>query len=198
MSLPKWMVFLGLAAMLPLWFAALAQADIALPPDLIPGREAPAEPAGYRLEIKYDREARHARLQIPRAAFETGALHAEPNGGANAGGARLRTAIAGLAMSLACVGLFFVWRKKGMVRPVAAAVVGVAVAIGAASTLWANGAPPHRVFNGSELQQLAARLGNDRVVVEVVERGDAITLILVGEAPAPVQKSAPPPAPPQP
>ena len=78
------------------------------------------------------------------------------------------TWIAGIALSLAAVSLAFVVRGKRTTRNVAVAVLCWAVLLGTYGAVQANAPPPIK------LERPAA----PQIVIELVEEGDSVTLLL--------------------
>lgn len=172
---------LVVAVCLVSWQSA-AWANKAPPFDLPPQAE------GLPLVVRIDPNARISRLLLPPEAAGAEAAPAAPQ--PQEGGllpSASRTVVAGLCLSLAAVGLFFLTRVQGAARLVVWGVVGGLAAAGGA-VAWAN-LPPFR--QPDPPPQMGAR-----VVVEWNgRRGSPVTLIIAAGAIqlGPELRPAPPP-----
>jgi hypothetical protein len=179
--------------------------------DLIPGKpRGPVfkAPPNAPVVVVVDDKATETHVQIPRALL--GQLRADAGDASDPNTRRaealppLHLAVAGAALALALTfgGLWLVRSRVRTSRSnvVLLLVAATALAIGATS-LWANVAAPipkEKPTTGAQDPKVPA--GGitlaDKAVIEVVDKGDAITLIVKSaDLAAVVQKSAPPPVP---
>jgi|GEM_PF-2935999 len=143
--------------------ASPAWADRAVP-DPPPGVTAP-------LVIKVEKGAKMHKLIIPKkflAGVKLGQLDAEQDATElSLAGDRGRTVLAGLAFTMA-IGSVVVFRGRH-VRAAAVLIAG-ALVLGAGSLSWADIAPPPPP--------------KDKIQIEIVEKGDAVTLIMPSVEPS--------------
>jgi hypothetical protein len=169
---------------LPVLLAALpsARADLA-PPPLPTGPKA-------KFVVLVDDRAGVPHLRIPKALLQGG----QPGDKEEAGRFGLPTIFAGLALTAAFVsgGFWLVRRGRGPGRTTAAVGVVLALLALGASAVWADiPRPPRPRPRGPVTLPLPANVTlPDTVVVEIVEKGDTITLVVNKKA-VPDQKPAP-------
>jgi hypothetical protein len=164
-----------LAALALLALVEAARADISPPP------RRPSRPAGrkqVKLVVKVDRKVRKPRLVVPRKFIGT---RGRPR--AEAAPSRLPTLAAGVALSLTVVtgGIWLVRRgKKG--RFLAGALLAVSLVGLGGAALWAD-IPPlgKRRPPAARTETVALPAGiqlSDELTLEIVERGNVVTLIV--------------------
>jgi hypothetical protein len=187
--------------------APAARADLK-PANPAGPKKPPAGPLTAPVVVVVDEKATETHLQIPRALL--GQLRADAGDAGDPNTRRaealppLHLVVAGAALALALTfgGLWLVRARVRTSRSnVALLLVAVtALAIGATS-LWADIAVPKpkpKPDSGTVDVKLPANGANltDKAVIEVIDKGDAITLIVNRDDLANVlQKTAPPPAP---
>jgi hypothetical protein len=189
-------VIAPIAALLLLASAASVRADIPVDPEPRPRR--PVVEEAPPLAIRIDAKAERATLKIPSRFLPK----SEGRRGAKAGAALpgLRTIVAGLALSAAAVGAFFVRRGGKGRAPAMAAIVAAAACVGIFG-IWsaaeANIAPfPDREPSEQEppiIREVTeeATLAKGRIKIEVVPTGEAVLLVLP-ESYLPQKGDAPP------
>src|SRR5262249_50127172 len=193
-----WTTAVVLALLAPAARADLKPANPAGP------RKPPAGPLTAPVVVVVDDKATETHLQIPRALL--GQLRADAGDAGDPNTRRaealppLHLVVAGAALALALTfgGLWLVRARARTARSnVALLLVAVtALAVGATS-LWANAAAPQpkpKPDSGAVDVKLPANGANltDKAVIEVIEKGDAITLIVNRDDLANVlQKTAP-------
>jgi hypothetical protein len=195
-----------------MWITALVVAGMAPAArgDLIPGKpRGPAKlpPLTAPVVVVVDDKATETHVQIPRALL--GQLRADAGEVGDPDTRRaealplLHLVVAGTALSLALTfgGLWLVRHRSRSPRSnVALLLIAVAALAVGATTLWANAAPPvPKPKPDSAGPDKVAAAGiplADKAVIEVVDKGEAITLIVKSDDLSKVlQKSAPAPAP---
>ena len=171
----------SLALQLLLTALPSARADLA-PPPLPKGTET-------KFVVIVDERADKPHLQIPKSLLQ-GNTKTGPGRGRPV---RLPTIIAGLALTAAFVsgGFWLVRRGRGPGRTVAAGVVVLSFLALGASAVWADVPRPPRPRGPVTLPLPANVTLPDTVVVDLLDKGDTITLIVNKKA-VPDQKPAPP------
>jgi hypothetical protein len=187
--------------------APAARADLK-PANPVGPKKPPAGPLTAPIVVVVDDKATETHVQIPRALL--GQLRADAGDAADPNTRRaealppLHLVVAGTALALALTfgGL---WLVRARIRPTRSNVALLLVAITAlaigATSLWADIAVPKpkpKPDSGTADAKVPANGANltDKAVIEVVDKGDAITLIVNRDDLANVlQKTAPPPAP---
>ncbi len=148
----------------------------------VPAPPLPPEPKvpTYPLVIEVSPNVAEAKLVIPRKML--GDLRGElPADQANpitvAGRSRLHTVIAGaaLALGLAFSGLWLVRRGRGSGKTFGIAL-GAVCLLGVGAAVWADLAPPRPRPGPVQAPMRSPRMNN--VLIEVVEKGDAVKLIV--------------------
>ena len=168
-----------LAALLALaWPLARAEAN----PIVVPEKPAPREPPKTGLVITTDDRVPEAHLQIPRSLFEgLRAEAAEPEPGTQRAEAPAsHLVVAGLALASAMtLGGFWLVRGRHRFSGTLVLLVAVGLLAVSAGTVLADIPGPGR--HGRPQPSPPAVQGgtlSEHVTVEVVDRGDAITLIV--------------------
>jgi hypothetical protein len=149
------------------------------------------------MQVRVDPQATRSVLTIPQRLLpntQLGFDEPAPAPGISVG----RSAIAGLAMSIAVTGMFLVFRNRR--SRVALMLIVCGAAILAAARLSADIAPPTPVpppkTDGNRHGPLTFALraaAEGKVIVKIVPEGDTITLVLAGNAPARHNPNAPAP-----
>ena len=174
------------AALLCLFLAGLAQADLPGPrprPRPAPVQPLPPEPKvpTYPLVLEVRADVAEAKLEIPRKMLGMlkGELQLEEaNPPAIAGTPRLHTIIAGsaLALGLSFGGLWLVRRGQVSGRTLGL-VAGATLFLGIGAAVWADRAPARpRPAPQINAPPRSPRMNN--VVIEVVDKGDAVKLVI--------------------
>lgn len=147
------------------------RADVPNPSD--PNRNRPAEPAEHptaALTIKIDEGVREPRLEIPRKLLATWAADKDTQGALQP--SRTYTMLSGVALALAfaCGGLWLARQGDRMTGR------GLALLLGAITFLSIGGSA---AWADRAVKPKESRSNNilfDKTVVEIVEKGEAITL----------------------
>jgi hypothetical protein len=145
--------------------------------------------------VKLDESAVPARLTIP-AKFLRTAADSRPDASRKAELSSPRTIVAGIALSLAAVGMVFVIRRGRETRAAVLLIVG-GLSLATASYAWADLAPP-KDFDPKGL--IGPIPDSARVMIEVVGSGEAVVLTispgeLAGDKPADAPPGATPAVP---
>jgi len=132
--------------------------------------------------VEVDEKAKEARLQIPRKLLpnQRAALdNEEQDPRTGSGVSRLHTIVAGIALALALTlgGLWMVRQGGHFKGHGLALVLGALAFLSLGGVVWANAAVPRDIPPAPEKVVLPEGV-KGQVVVEVVEKGDAIKLIL--------------------
>src|SRR6267378_6205657 len=178
----KWIAVLGA---LVLGFGLGANGCTPIPREVQQDKAAPEASTAVLLTVEVEDYTSDSRLQIPRKLIGAMRAAAEAEGGkedrAVAGGSRLHTIIAGVALSLALAlsGLWFVRHRvrfRGQRFTVLLTATSLLVVGGA---LWADVAGPGwRPRRDRFLGPPALPPASGRVVVEIVDKGDTVKLIV--------------------
>lgn len=161
----------ALALLTLVGLAPVARADIATPPP-----PPPISTQKVKLIVLTGDNLKEAHLRIPQnllpaaAKAEKGSetsLFAAPN------------VVAGLALTLAFVSAGFWLVRRGRTRAAAAAVLVLALIGAGASAVWADiPRPPRRPFVQPPVELPAGIQLSENSVLEIVPKGDTITLIV--------------------
>jgi hypothetical protein len=144
-----------------------------------PVRTKPADPQLVKLVVEVDDDVKEPRLQIPRAFLGA----AGERKGADLGPGRVPTIVAGLALTLAFASGGFWLLRRGSSRYFASAVLALSLVALSATALWADRLPivPPKPASPKEVGTLALPAGiqvSDKIAIEVVDKGDAVKLII--------------------
>jgi hypothetical protein len=161
-------VLLGSAANVP--------ADLrrpGLPPPVFPGNPVQIGARNAEIVVEMDNQAKEARLQIPVGLLTGG----KPRLGADAG--QIPTVIAGLALTCTFVSGGFWLVRRGRGRTFAAMLLGLSVAVCAASLSADIAVKPKPKKDPAETVALPAGIQiSGKIVLEVVPNGNKIKLIV--------------------
>lgn len=186
-----------LLPLLILMFAATSFGDIARPDKTPKGVKTPTAVDAY-LSIKLDRDAKEAKLIIPRDQLK--ALRAEidsiPDDGTTAavgGISRLQTIVSGAFISLALVfaGIWFARSGRLYTKRGKAAAAGLLIAITGtmAAVVYGNAGPPAeaRSITGKMFSQAVHiyKFGGGRIKLEVSDTEEGLQLIVPDPEPSP-------------
>ncbi|MDZ4819695.1 MAG: hypothetical protein SGJ20_12055 [Planctomycetota bacterium] len=158
-------------------------ADIADPgrPRPRPRRKDITDSSKPQLVVTRDAKATESVLTIPAKFLKDAAKSTEAEKQSDAG-QRQRTIVAGIAMSLAVGGLFFVRRGSKRTRIASVAVVGVAAALAATNLLMADIPPP---IHGSDKPAVniprlpeGAYMMDGPLKIVIADAGDDVKLVL--------------------
>lgn len=183
--------------LLILMFAATSFGDIARPDKTPKSVKTPTAVDAY-LSIKLDRDAKEAKLIIPRDQLK--ALRAEidsiPDDGTTAavgGISRLQTIVSGAFISLALVfaGIWFARSGRLYTKRGKAAAAGLLIAITGtmAAVVYGNAGPPAeaRSITGKMFSQAVHiyKFGGGRIKLEVSDTEEGLQLIVPDPEPSP-------------
>jgi hypothetical protein len=178
-----------LAALFLLGAAAATRADVAKPPK--PDKTPPK--ATVPVVILTDDKVTETHLEVPKSLLASLRADAgEPDGDSRrAGLAPLQLVVAGLALTVA-ISLGGLWLVRYRNRPGGRTLVvllAVVTVLGAAGLVWANIAPPPPPPKPVLPDGI---LLSEKVSVDVVEKGDAVRLIVPrGDLAKVLDKAAP-------
>ncbi len=146
--------------------------------------------SGVPLVIKVDRKSSTNRLVIPRKFAEDALgfrVPASNEGAANPGATDPRSMIAAVFLSLAVASIFLVQQRKPAVV-IGTAVALVVVGFGAYQFAGANVPPPEEFERPQPVPVQPPRVvGQQSVIIQIVERGDAVEFIRGTKRAAPVE-----------
>lgn len=163
----RWLpVLAGLLIATPVWGDRAPPARVAAPPQ-----------NGAPLVIQVDPTAQQARLMIPKEMLAK--LRADAGAEPKSGFAGLHTVVAGLslAMALAFSGLWLA-RHRGQFGGKALVLIvgaGTSLLVGGAAMVWADVAPRPRP------PQPVPAVANGNVIIDVVDKGTEVKLIITRE-----------------
>ena len=173
---------------LVLMFTVSAFADIARP-ERTPKPPKKAAAVDTYLSIKLDRDAKEARLIVPRSQLKALRAELESIGGDNSaattssGFSRTQTIVSGLFISLAFVFGGFWFARSGKLSSKVAAITAIAFAGGALATIvYGNAGPPAeaRSITGKMFSPAMHiyKFGGGKVKLEVSDSEDQVQLIV--------------------
>lgn len=169
----KRFIVAALALFTAVGFIPAARADIAFPPP-----PAPISTQKVKLVVLTADGVKEAHLRIPQNLLP-GATKTEK--GSETSVFTTPTVVAGLALTLAFVsgGFWLVRRGRGPGRTAAAVVLALSLAGLGASVVWADlPRPPRRPVVPLPLTLPAGIQVSENMVLEIVEKGDTVTLVV--------------------